>query len=30
MGGHREGLMAFGRTTDEACERLLAVWNESR
>ena len=27
MGGHREGLMAFGRTADEACERLLAVWN---
>lgn len=23
MGGHREGLMAFGRTADEACERLL-------
>ena len=27
MGGHREGLMAFGHTTTEACERLLVVWN---
>ena len=26
MGGHREGLMAFGRTGAEACERVLAAW----
>jgi hypothetical protein len=25
MGGHREGLVAFGRTPDEAGKRLLAV-----
>lgn len=29
MGGHREGLMVFGRTADEARERLLAVWNRA-
>ena len=29
MGGHREGLMAFGRTTDEACEHLLTAWNRT-
>ncbi len=26
MGGHREGLMAFGRTADEAGGRALAAW----
>ncbi|MBN9121389.1 MAG: class II aldolase/adducin family protein [Planctomycetes bacterium] len=29
MGGHREGLMAFGRTTIEACERLLTAWSRT-
>jgi hypothetical protein len=27
MGGHREGLMAFGSTLDEACERIVAALN---
>jgi hypothetical protein len=26
MGGHREGLVAFGRTADEAGGRLLETW----
>jgi len=26
MGGHREGLIAFGRTADEAAEPLLTAW----
>ena len=29
MGGHREGLMSFGLTVDEACARLLAAWNRN-
>jgi ribulose-5-phosphate 4-epimerase/fuculose-1-phosphate aldolase len=27
MGGHREGLMAFGRTADEAGERVMEVFS---
>lgn len=27
MGGHREGLMSFGRTSAEALERVLGVWD---
>ena len=30
MGAHREGLMAFGRTADEAGARLLAAWERHR
>lgn len=30
MGGHREGLIAFGRTADEAGERLLAAFHTYR